>query len=321
MTSPNLQRAIGLTNFRNKIMNGGFDIWQRGTSTAWTGAGYFSADRWRTSRSLGSGTMSNNTADRHPVVAAVDAPNARWFMRFNGISSDSAEELRFQHRIEGLRFLAGKQVTLSFYAKSTATRIIALVRGSNYGSGGSPSASEFGMISASAVTLTTAWQRFTFTFTVPTAIGKTFGTNLDDCLELYFVVQCNGASFSSVAIPPSSVPLDITNVQLEEGPIATPFEQRPVGLELALCQRYYEVGRFIRQMYVQLSTGAQIFSSPFATAKRSVPTMITRQLNMAGWTGLAAGGTSATELLLETNNSTNTGVHIIDYFWSADAEL
>jgi hypothetical protein len=31
----------------------------------------------------------------------------------------------------------------------------------------------------------------------------------------------------------------IAGVQLEEGSVATPFEQRPIGTELALCQRYY----------------------------------------------------------------------------------
>jgi hypothetical protein len=36
-----------------------------------------------------------------------------------------------------------------------------------------------------------------------------------------------------------SIPITATNVQLEEGPVATPFELRPIGTELALCQRYY----------------------------------------------------------------------------------
>jgi hypothetical protein len=35
------------------------------------------------------------------------------------------------------------------------------------------------------------------------------------------------------------VPSDATNVQLEPGPVATPFERRPIGIELALCQRYF----------------------------------------------------------------------------------
>ena len=34
--------------------------------------------------------------------------------------------------------------------------------------------------------------------------------------------------------------INVTNVQLEEGSVATPFERRPIGLELALSQRYYE---------------------------------------------------------------------------------
>ena len=34
--------------------------------------------------------------------------------------------------------------------------------------------------------------------------------------------------------------VEIANVQLELGSVATPFEQRPVGLELSLCQRYYQ---------------------------------------------------------------------------------
>jgi hypothetical protein len=60
--------------------------------------------------------------------------------------------------------------------------------------------------------------------------------------------------------------------QLEEGSIATPFEVRPVGLELALCQRYYEIGYFQWTLY-QLSGGGYTTQQPFTVRKRAAPTV------------------------------------------------
>jgi hypothetical protein len=34
--------------------------------------------------------------------------------------------------------------------------------------------------------------------------------------------------------------IDIAQVQVEPGPVDTPFERRPIGTELALCQRYFQ---------------------------------------------------------------------------------
>jgi len=36
-----------------------------------------------------------------------------------------------------------------------------------------------------------------------------------------------------------NIPIAATNIQLEQGTVATPFEHRPIGVELSLCQRYY----------------------------------------------------------------------------------
>jgi len=36
-----------------------------------------------------------------------------------------------------------------------------------------------------------------------------------------------------------NIPITATNIQLEEGEVATPFEMRNIGFELSLCQRYY----------------------------------------------------------------------------------
>ena len=62
-------------------------------------------------------------------------------------------------------------------------------------------------------------------------------------------------------------------VQLEPGPVATPFEQRPIGTELALCQRYYEVINYLPVGITYAPNGDTRHFTSFATTKRVAPTM------------------------------------------------
>jgi hypothetical protein len=65
---------------------------------------------------------------------------------------------------------------------------------------------------------------------------------------------------------------DLTGVQLEPGPVVTPFEQRPIGTELALCQRYYQ--RTGKTNASQYSNGAATLQVPvFFGAMRVSPTV------------------------------------------------
>ena len=70
-----------------------------------------------------------------------------------------------------------------------------------------------------------------------------------------------------------NIPITATNVQLEEGSIATPFELRPYGLELELCQRYFE--RFVTGLagYVNAAAGQIAPIATFKTEKRAIPTI------------------------------------------------
>jgi hypothetical protein len=99
-------------------------------------------------------------------------------------------------------------------------------------------------------------------------------------------------------------------VQLEPGSVVTPFEQRPIGTELALCQRYYESGDII--LVPTVSGTAQILS--FATRKRSTPT-ITLVAGAGSGATLAAVGNQG--IYQNNNHSIYTGGNL----FTASAEL
>jgi hypothetical protein len=161
--------------------------------------------------------------------------------------------------------VAGETVTLSFYAKvdsGTENFSVAInFRDSKFT--GTNQAS-FSAIGGSGLTATTSWQRFEKTFTVPTVNG----TNNVAGLEI------------------GNIDRDfyITGVQLEAGPVATPFERRPIGTELALCQRYYEVAPLRSQVDIGTNASSNIIATAYYMAtKRALPT-ITLPANPAGGT-------------------------------------
>jgi len=232
-TNLTLQGAVG---FKNKIINGNFDIWQRGTSQ--TAIGYGSADRWFIASVGSTRTMSRQafTLGQTEVTG-----NPQYFNRTAVTSVAGAGNYTLlSQRVEGVRTFAGQTVTLSFWAKADASKNIAIEFNQIFGTGGSFSSPITG-IGVTTCSLTTSWRKFTITTTLPNISDKTLGTNNDDCLSLVWWFEA-GSSFNSRtnSLGQQSGTFDIAQVQIEEGTIATPFEVRPIGAELALCQRYYQ---------------------------------------------------------------------------------
>ena len=233
-----LTSEIGPLAFRNKIINGGFDIWQRGTSMSPGVSDQYLSDRWKYSR-----VGSTFTASRQIFTTGqTDVPGEPTYFHRAVIASvaGSSNYVLFLQHLEDVRTLAGKTVTLSFYAKADGNKPMAVEFTQSFGSGGSPS-STVTDIGVQKLNLTTSWQKFTVTANIPSMAGKTIGTNNNHCLNMAFWFDA-GSSFNSRtnSLGQQSGTFDIAQVQLEEGPVATPFEQRPIGTELALCQRYYE---------------------------------------------------------------------------------
>lgn len=220
--------------FRNKIINGGFDIWQRGTSQ--TSSGYGSDDRWNNNNSGSTKTASQQTF----TVGQTDVPgNPRYWARTVVTTSAGASNYCLKSQsIENVATLSGQTSTLSFWAKADASKNIAIELFQSFGTGGSPSSGVSG-IGVTTCALTTSWKYFTVTVSIPSISGKTLGTNNDHSLSVNFWFDA-GSSFNARtnSLGQQSGTFDIAQVQLEQGLSATPFEQRPIGMELALCQRY-----------------------------------------------------------------------------------
>ncbi len=228
--------AGGGFGFKNKIINGNFLIWQRGTSQ--TTPGIVSDDRWDNVQIGSAKTASRQTF----ALGQTDVPGSPIYFARTVVSSvaGSGNVIMKRQKIEGVARSSGTTFTLSFYAKADAARNIAVDFEQFFGTGGSPSTSVTG-IGARKFALTTAWQRFTMTVTMPSIAGKTLGTAGNDWFAPAFWFDA-GSSFNARtdSLGQQSGTFDLALIQLEEGAVATPFEDRPLGVELALCQRYYE---------------------------------------------------------------------------------
>jgi len=244
--SGNVQMASAnggqLAGLRNKIINGNMGIFQRGAAAVTTSGSYGPADRWATT-AIGD-TFSATQGSFVSGDTLYDTGGAQFFTTIAVTSVlANTNACIFRQLIEDVRLLAGQTVTVSFWAKvASGTPSIAVSVDQFFGAGGSPSAQANGTGQAQA--LTTTWAQYTKTFAVPSINGKTIGTTANtSCTLLNFWLDA-GSDFSgtpnrAASIGQSSKTVSIAQVQLEVGPVATPFEQRPIGMELALCQRYY----------------------------------------------------------------------------------
>ena len=223
---------------RNAIINGNFDVWQRGTSFTASG-GEFTADRWDT---LNSGTTSFTASQQLFTVGQTDVPHNPKYYHRNAVTTGGAAGDRYAlwYKVEGVSTFAGETVTLSFYAKADASKNIAVEFVQSFGSGGSPSTVVTG-ISVTTVALTTSWAKYTVTADIPSITGKTLGTDGNDSLAFAIWLDA-GSTYNARtnSLGNQSGTFEFAQVQLEAGSVATPFERRSVGEELALCQRYYQ---------------------------------------------------------------------------------
>ncbi len=272
---------------RNKIINGGMAVHQRGDQSATASAGYFACDRFLTNNGCGAQVA---------VTKSTDTPNGfgsstKWDCTTADTSIAGGDYFIISHRIEGQNiqdFAKGtssaKQFALSFYLKATKTGVYTIELEDT----------DNNRVCCKPITVSdNNWNRYTLIY--PADTSGTFDNDSALSLALNFWLvggsnftsgtlqssawgtgtNANRASSSQVnAMDSTSNDFFLTGVQLEVGSVVTDFEFKSFSQELALCERYFEICATGRVFTVE-STHSGYVEIPliFRTKKRTNPTM------------------------------------------------
>jgi hypothetical protein len=215
-----LGSSVAYAAGKNKIINGAFDIWQRGTTFNAIANGTYTSDRWQAGKD-GTATINVSQQTFTPGTAPVAGYEGQYFLRFD-VSAWTSSPVYLTHKIENVRTFAGQTVTVSFWAKANSSTTNDVLYLQDFGSGGSGA-----VVSSTSITIGTSWARYSVTFAIPSISGKTVGTSS----SLVFQIL----RFSAAKT------VDVWGVQVEQGSTATAFQTASGTIqgELALCQRYY----------------------------------------------------------------------------------
>ena len=212
----------------NPIINGGFDVWQRGTSVAYGTVGGFGADRWIVVRG---GWASGATMSRQTGTAGIQY--AARVQRDSGNTSTNGIYIDSWVETANSVFFQGKTITLSFYARcganfsaSGSAMTLNFLTGTGTDQNGTTTGYTGSVTAISQTsTLTTSWQRFSYSTTLNSNINE-MGVSIG-----YLPTGTAGANDW----------FEITGVQVDVGSVALPFRRAggTIQGEIALAQRYY----------------------------------------------------------------------------------
>ena len=201
------------TGMKNRLINGDFRIMQRGIIS---GGGNI-LDRWFLNIAGGMGGANQFTGPNFGGYVSTVATIV-------GATGNTGSNLYQLIEADNCQDLVGKQVTLSywfFHTSGSAQNINSVISSAN--TRNNFSALTFQGQSASVVVPSGVWARLTHTLTL--------GAGTENGLQV--LIGSGMGAFNATQN------IAFGDVQLELGSQATPFDRRPVGLELAMCQRYY----------------------------------------------------------------------------------
>jgi hypothetical protein len=325
--------AATATMSENPIINPCMELWQRATTFASIADAAYSADRWVYTKS---GAMVHDVSRSTDVPTVVQAGVLfNYSLLVDCTTIDGAiaagDLCAIRQRIEGFnwRHFAQRALTLSFWVKATKTGTYCIAI--------SNSGNDRTFLAEYTVNVTDTWEKKTINITASPSAG-TWDYLTGVGAELRFTLAA-GSTFQSTTGWTTGNFLGtanqvngcdnvannfrLTGVKLELGSTATDLRFRPFNHELALCQRYYEIGQ--DAMFSGNTTNAVVYytQNTFRVYKRAAPTMTFTDISNSGFAAGNPTGFSAQQTIAicsKTANATANG-SFYRFSWIANSEL
>ena len=339
-----------LAGARNRIINGDMRIDQRAAVVTTNGA--YTVDRWQLGFATTGAVQSAQSGDfptgfGNSLLFDVTTADTSIAAGEYGVLTQYIEGLNTADLAWGTA--SAQTVTLSFWVKSTTTGTYCV---SFRNSGNSRS-----YVATYSVASANTWEYKTITVSGDTsgtwlgtnvvgisiafcfAVGSTFQTTAGSWQAGNFL----GTSAQTNLLASTANEIRITGVQLEPGTVATPFERRSFGQELALCQRYFEKSYGQSQPLGTIEenqatwgsvnsadTTLVVMQQTYKVTKRVAPTVTVYNTATGGTGTFIQGASTATVSLVATGESIMgrlyatagmTSGTYVRFHWSASAEL
>ncbi|VAV99611.1 Gene Transfer Agent associated protein Pden_3078 [hydrothermal vent metagenome] len=249
---------------RNYLINGSFQIWQRGNVFSPLSAFNYGPDRWI---ALADGGRTHSMARKNFVSGQSQVPGSpisylQYQAQGTGVTGQFSQ---FGQKIDHVSTMAGLEVTISFYIRSSNLTSLDISLIQDFGAGGSPDQ----LAGTASISVQTGWQRASVSMLIPDISGQTIG--IDSSLTIAF----------SIADGIQDPVFELAQVRLEPGPFASTPRHRLYQDELAQCQIFFRplsrgVGGFAdssSQVFLHHSFGQKMRVKPNVTLANPNPIM------------------------------------------------
>jgi hypothetical protein len=251
---------------RNVFINGDFSVAQRGAGPTTGISGYPTVDRWIIP--LSGETTQQLANDR------VSTPSKMLKVTADGSNGYGI----IRQMVEDVSTLSGGYATLSFWAKTSTANAFRVEFQQLFGTGGSSTVNIIDDADYWKVP-DDEWNFYSITVYLPSTLGKTVGTGSPGLSVL----------FGPTSGQPNSNIVYYSEVQLEAGKVATPFEHRSYGEELALCQRYYYRQNVVANQALMIGNSLNTTSS-YMTMALPQPLRATPTVSQSGFSNYRQRG-------------------------------